>query len=59
MLGDLDLLVRRFDEPQLQRQAGDAWDDYVARVPRWLPWTRMSATLREMGEMLRDTIRSR
>jgi protein-S-isoprenylcysteine O-methyltransferase Ste14 len=55
----LNLLVRRFDEPGLQRQAGAEYDDYAERVPRWLPWQRMRQTLREIGQMLRDTVRSR
>lgn len=51
--------VRRIDEPQLLAQGGDDYRDYAARVPRWLPWTGMATTLREIGTMLRDTLRSR
>jgi protein-S-isoprenylcysteine O-methyltransferase Ste14 len=28
------------EEPALARTHGAAWDEYKARVPRWLPWTR-------------------
>lgn len=34
----LNLLVVRHDEPQLARTYGAEYEDYQARVSRWLPW---------------------
>lgn len=36
-LAAMALLVRRFEEPLLARRFGDAWEEYRARVPGWLP----------------------
>ena len=32
-----DIFVRRWEEPALQRQFGQAYDDYRQRVRRWMP----------------------
>ena len=55
----LNLLVQRHDEPKLRQDFGNDYDRYAEGVPRWLPWGSMMKTLREIGEVLRNTIRPR
>ena len=55
----LNLLATRYDEPRLLETHGAEFEDYRARVGRWLPWGRLLQTLRDMGELLRNTIRPR
>ena len=34
------LFVVLYEEPGLRRRFGQAYEDYLGRVPRWLPWVR-------------------
>lgn len=53
----LNALVRRHDEPRLAQVHGLQYDAYRARVPRWLPWHGLLQALREIGQVLRNSIR--
>jgi protein-S-isoprenylcysteine O-methyltransferase Ste14 len=33
----IHLIVVNYEEPQLQRRFGEAWDEYCLNVPRWFP----------------------
>ena len=53
----LNVLVLRHDEPQLAQAHAEAYDVYRARVARWLPWRGVLQMLREIGQMLRNSVR--
>ena len=59
VLVGLHLLASRYDEPRLLQTHGAEFEDYRARVPLWLPWSRLLQTLRDIGALLRNTIRSK
>jgi protein-S-isoprenylcysteine O-methyltransferase Ste14 len=53
----VNLLVRRDIEPRLEQRHGPDYAAYAQRVARWLPWNSMRRTLREIGELLRNSVR--
>lgn len=53
----LTVLVIRHDEPELARIHGAVYDDYREHVSRWLPWRFVLQMLREIGQMLRNSVR--
>jgi protein-S-isoprenylcysteine O-methyltransferase Ste14 len=53
----LNVLVVRHDEPQLAQAHAEAYDAYRTRVARWLPWRGVLQMLREIGQMLRNSVR--
>lgn len=55
----LNLLATRYDEPRLLQTHGAEFEDYRARVSPWLPWGHLLKTLRDMGQLVRNTIRNK
>ena len=53
----LNVVVIRYDEPHLAQIRAEAYDAYRARVSRWLPWRNLLQMLREIGQMLRNSVR--
>jgi len=41
--------VTRFEEPLLRRRFGRVYDDYCARVPRWIPRRRVESAEERVG----------
>lgn len=53
----LNVLVVRHDEPQLAQAHAEGYEAYRVRVSRWLPWRSVLQTLREIGQVLRNSVR--
>jgi protein-S-isoprenylcysteine O-methyltransferase Ste14 len=53
----LHFVAVRIDEPQLARLGAEAYDAYRGRVPRWLPWRAALQMLRDIGQILRNSVR--
>ena len=57
VIAGLNLVAIRYDEPRLAQIGAEAYDAYRARVSRWLPWRNLLQVLREIGQMLRNSVR--
>jgi protein-S-isoprenylcysteine O-methyltransferase Ste14 len=57
VIAGVNVLVRRFDEPELARAHGAEYEEYRARVARWLPWRGVWQMLRDIGQLLRNSVR--
>ena len=49
LLVALEMQVRGVEEPYLRRLHGDRWDEYTARVGRFVPWLGTTGSLNRAG----------